>query len=66
MIDVKELNVKYITDKSGTKKEVILSIEDFEDLLEDIEDLVVALERRNEDTLDHDSVLRELKKDGIL
>ncbi len=66
MMDVKKLNVKYITDKSGTKKEVILSIEDFEDLLEDIEDLVVALERQNEDTLDHDSVLRELKKDGML
>ena len=66
MIDVKEMNVRYITDKKGLKKEVILSIKDFENLLEDLEDLAVAAERRNEGTVNHERVKKELKKNGIL
>ena len=66
MIDVKEMNLRYVTDEKGKKKEVILSIKDFENLLEDLEDLAVAAERRNEGTVNHESVIKELKKDGIL
>ena len=66
MIDVKEMNVRYVTDKKGLKKEVILSLKDFENLLEDLEDLAVAAERRNEGTVNHESVKKELKKNGII
>ena len=66
MINVKEMNLKYVTDKKGKKKEVILSIKDFEDLLEDLEDLAVAAERRDEETVNHESIVKELKKNGIL
>ena len=60
------MNLKYVIDKKGIKKEVILSIKDFENLLEDLEDLAVAAERRDEETLNHKSVIKELKNDGIL
>ena len=66
MIDVTEINLRYVTDKKGVKKEVILSIKDFENLLEDLEDLAVAAERRNEETVNHETVIKELKKNGIL
>jgi len=66
MINVTEMNLRYVTDKKGKKKEVILSIKDFENLLEDLEDLAVAAERRDEETVNHEDIIRELKRDGIV
>jgi len=66
MIDVTKMNLRYVTDKKGIKKEVILSIKDFEKLLEDLEDLAVTAERRDEETVNHEDVIKELKRDGIL
>ncbi|MBN2410149.1 hypothetical protein JXQ31_00560 [candidate division KSB1 bacterium] len=66
MINVKEMNIRYITDKKGIKKEVILSVKDFENLLEDLQDLAVIAERRDEKTLNHHDVIKKLKQDGIL
>ncbi len=58
--------VRYITDKEGNKKEVILSINDYNQLLEDIEDLVIAVAREKDILIDHDKVLEQLRKDGLL
>ncbi len=66
MSDGKNMNLKYITDDRGRKKEVILPIKEFENLLEDLEDLAVAAERRDEDTVDHEEVIKRLKEDGLL
>ena len=66
MIDITEMNLRYITDKQGIKKEVILSIKDFENLLEDLQDLAVIAERREEETVNHEDIIKELKRDGLL
>jgi PHD/YefM family antitoxin component YafN of YafNO toxin-antitoxin module len=66
MIDIKELNPEFITDKEGNKKAVVLSISDFRELMEDLEDLAVMAERRNEPTISHEDLLAELKNDGLL
>lgn len=66
MISEQELNLKYITDKNGNKKEVILSLEKFEELLQDLEDLSIAAERKNEESISHDEVKKALKGDGLL
>jgi len=60
------MKVRYITDKKGVKKEVVLSIKDFESLLEDLQDLAVMAERRDEETIGHQDLIKELKQDGIL
>jgi hypothetical protein len=39
MIKLDDLHPQYITDERGEKKSVIFPISEFEDLLEDIEDL---------------------------
>ena len=57
---------QYIIDRDGHKTSVILSIEEFESLLEDLEDLAVIAERRNEPSIAHSDVVAELKKDGII
>jgi PHD/YefM family antitoxin component YafN of YafNO toxin-antitoxin module len=66
MIDIKELNPEFITDKEGNKKAVVLSISDFRELMEDLEDLAVIAERRDELTISHEDLLAELKNDGLL
>ena len=66
MINVKELKIKYITDRSGRKKEVILPLKEFENLIEDLEDLAVVAERREEKTVPHEDLINELKSNGIL
>jgi len=66
MFNLKDLKLKYIIDKKGKKREVIISVQEFEKLLEDLEDLAVAAERRDEDTVSHEELVQELKKDGLL
>lgn len=66
MIDINDLNPEFITDKEGNKKAVVLSISDFRELMEDLEDLAVIAERRDELTISHEDLLAELKNDGLL
>ncbi len=66
MNDLQTLQVKYITDENGKKTAVILPIEEFEELLEDLEDLAVLAERREEPTLSFEEVLQKLKSNGFL
>ena len=57
---------EYVTDGDGNRKAVILPIAEYEELLEDLQDLAVVAERRNEPTVSHEQLLGELKKDGLL
>ncbi len=58
--------MRYVVDDDGNKQAVILPIAEYEELLEDLHDLVAAAERRNEATASHEQLKAELKKDGIL
>ena len=58
--------VQFITDGSGEKKAVIMNIADYENLMEDLEDLAACAERRNEKPVAHQDFLKELKEDGLL
>jgi hypothetical protein len=66
MINTKDLALNYITNESGEKTAVILSIAQFEELLEDLEDLAIVAERRDEPTTSHQDLIAELKQDGII
>lgn len=61
-----QFHPQYVTDSEGNKKAVILPIEEYEELLEDLEDLAVAADRKNESTVSHEQLLTELSKDGLL
>ena len=65
MPTLNHLDIQYITDAAGEKSAVILPIAQFYELLEDLEDLAIVAERRNEDTLTHQQVLEELKNEGL-
>jgi hypothetical protein len=58
--------LQYLTDEAGKKTAVVLSIADYEKLLEDLDDLSAIAERRDEPAVPHDQFKAELKRDGIL
>jgi hypothetical protein len=58
--------VQYVTDEKGRKKSVILPVETYEEMLEDIQDLVAVVERRKEKTISFEEMKKKLKKDGLL
>ncbi|MBI4558110.1 MAG: hypothetical protein HY706_11060 [Candidatus Hydrogenedentes bacterium] len=66
MFDVESLRIQFITDNAGQRIGVILPINAFEELLEDLEDLAVVAERRDEPTLSHEELLASLRQDGLL
>jgi len=66
MIKLKDLHLNYIANEAGEKTSVILSMEEFRELLEDIEDLAAVAERRDEPTISHEKLVAELKKDGLI
>jgi hypothetical protein len=59
-------SVQYLTNETGERTAVVLPVADYEKLLEDLDDLAVVAERRDEPTLSHDEFIAELKRDGTL
>jgi hypothetical protein len=66
MINTKDLALNYIINEAGEKTAVILPIAQFEQLLEDIEDLATVAERRDEPTTSHADLIAELKQDDLI
>ena len=60
------MSTQYVTDDTGKKTAVVLPIEQYEKLLEDLEDLAAIAERRSEPTVSHEELIEELKRDGLL
>lgn len=57
---------RFITDDKGRKKAVILDIELYQELLEDLEDLRLLAERRDEATSSLEDVEERLRARGLL
>ena len=57
---------QYVVDSEGRKTAVLLSLEQYERLLEDLHDLAVVAERRDEEPISLEELKRRLKKDGFI
>ena len=62
----KTLNPQYVLDKSGKTAFVVLPVEEYESLLEDLRDLGAIAERRGEQKISLAEFERELAADGRL
>ncbi|MCH7471895.1 hypothetical protein IIA79_02975 [bacterium] len=65
------LHPQYVVDETGTRRSVLLSIEEFESLMELIEDTndAAAFDRAVEESTgsrDLEDVVADLKRDGLL
>jgi PHD/YefM family antitoxin component YafN of YafNO toxin-antitoxin module len=57
---------QYIIDAEGNKTAIILSIEQYEQMLEDLHDLAIVAERRTEQPVSLANMQEWLKQDEIL
>lgn len=58
--------VQYVVNDKGERTAVILPLEEYEELLEDLHDLAVIAERREEPTVPFAELKKKLKEDGLL
>lgn len=66
MINLTDLHPEFIINQQGEKQSVILPISEFEELIEDLEDLAAVAERREEASISHTNLLAELSQDGFI
>ncbi len=59
-------SVQYLTNEKGERTAVVLSLADYEELMEELSDLAAIADRRSESTIPHTEFLEELRQDGIL
>ena len=59
-------NPQYITDSAGHKISVILPMDEYLELLEDLEDLAAVAELRDEETIPWAQVKKELIENDLL
>ena len=57
---------RYITAEDGSRTDVVISVADYHELMEDLHDLAVIAERREEPTVSLAAVKKKLKEDGLL
>lgn len=60
-----EINTQFVVDDLGRKTAVILPVEEYDKLLEDIHDLAVIAERKDEPAINFDELKKRLKADGL-
>jgi len=61
-----KIQTQYLTDERGQKTAVVIPVEEYEELLDDLHDLAVIAERRGEPTMSFDELKKRLKADGLL
>jgi len=66
VINVGKIKPQYIIDEKGKKTSVIIPLSEFIELLEDLEDLAVVAERREEPTISHEDLLKELREEKLV
>ena len=62
---MKSLTEKYIVDEKGRKKAVVISINEYRELLENLHDLAVVAERHDEPAVSLKEVGEELRRDDL-
>lgn len=61
-----KIREQFIVDQDGKKTSVVLPLEEYERLLEDLHDLSVVAERRDEATISFDELKDRLRADGLI
>ena len=56
----------YIINEKGKKTAVIIPMDEYDELMEDIHDLAIIAERNQEDTISLEELKKKLSQDGLL
>jgi PHD/YefM family antitoxin component YafN of YafNO toxin-antitoxin module len=60
------LDQQFVVDREGKRQAVIIPLEDYQRLMEDLHDLAVVAERRDEEAISLEEMKRRLHEDGLL
>lgn len=61
-MEAKKINPQYLFDSEGNKSFVVLSLEEYKGLLEDIHDLGIIAERRDESKISFEEFEKKFKQ----
>jgi PHD/YefM family antitoxin component YafN of YafNO toxin-antitoxin module len=62
----KLLDQQFVVDRDGKRQAVIVPLKEYERLMEDLHDLAVVAERRDEEPISLEEMKRRLHEDGLL
>ncbi len=57
---VHPMRTRFITDEKGKVLSAVVPIKEYEEMIEDLEDLAAVVERRNEETIPWEQVKKEM------
>jgi len=63
---VKEPTPQYLLNQKGEKEFIVLPVRQYDELIEDLYDLALMNERKNEPRISYKAFVEGLKKDGLL
>ncbi len=63
---IKKSPEQFIINKLGKKTAVILPINKYEELMENLHELAMIAERKSDETVSFDAVKKKLKADGLI
>jgi len=63
---MRALRKQFLIDEGGRRTAVVLPVSKYRKLLEDLHDLAVVAERREEETISLQEMKRRLKTNGVL
>ncbi len=61
-----KIQPQYLVNKEGEKTAVVIPLEEYEEMLEDLHDLAIIAERKDEPTVSMRELKERLKADGLL
>ncbi|MCX5852466.1 MAG: type II toxin-antitoxin system Phd/YefM family antitoxin [Deltaproteobacteria bacterium] len=61
-----KVHAQYLIDEKGHKKAVVVPVEEYKELLEDLHDLAIIAERRDEPVISFSELKKRLGADDIL
>jgi PHD/YefM family antitoxin component YafN of YafNO toxin-antitoxin module len=61
-----DVDQQFVVDRDGNRQAVIIPLQEYERLMEDLHDLSMVAERREEETISLGEMKRRLREDGLL
>ena len=63
---MKKEHGRFIVDESGERTDVVIPVNEYKELMEDLRDLAIIAERRDEDSIDFNELKKRLRVNGII
>ncbi|NJM38185.1 MAG: hypothetical protein HC845_10205 [Akkermansiaceae bacterium] len=60
------MTTQFLTNQKGKKVAAVIPIKDYQNLMEDLEDLAMIASRRDDETITFEELKEKLIKDGLL